>query len=111
MLLLQAIDFLAQQLMRKYNQREARVFTTVQAYLTDSHGRLLAEMERAHREGYKYGVKLVGGWGGRGKGGEGGQQKVVFARGGGRGGQQVNGSETSKCGAQSAGVQDRKSVV
>lgn len=52
--------------MRKYNTPGphnptggALIFNTYQAYLTDSHARLVNDMERARRDGYTFAAKLV----------------------------------------------------
>lgn len=56
-----AIDNTVTELQRQYNTGAPRIYNTVQCYLKDSHTRLLTELERARRENYKYGVKLVRG--------------------------------------------------
>ncbi|KAL4451694.1 hypothetical protein ABPG75_007356 [Micractinium tetrahymenae] len=56
-----AIDNTVTELQRKYNRGAPRIYNTIQCYLRDSHSRLLTELERARRENYKYGVKLVRG--------------------------------------------------
>jgi proline dehydrogenase len=56
-----AIDNTVTELQRQYNRDAPRIYNTVQCYLKDSHSRLLDELERARRENYKYGVKLVRG--------------------------------------------------
>jgi proline dehydrogenase len=56
-----AIDHAAVELQRKFNQKEPVVLNTYQCYLKDSGDRLLLDMERARREGWKFGAKLVRG--------------------------------------------------
>ncbi|PSC69490.1 Proline dehydrogenase [Micractinium conductrix] len=56
-----AIDNTVTELQRTYNREAPRIYNTVQCYLKDSNARLLTELERARREKYKYGVKLVRG--------------------------------------------------
>ncbi|GLI60684.1 hypothetical protein VaNZ11_002886 [Volvox africanus] len=64
-----AIDHIAHELMRCHNTvhdggngpGEAVVFVTYQAYLRDAQQRLAADLERAKRERYTLGVKLVRG--------------------------------------------------
>lgn len=56
----QAIDHTTQVLSLKHNRRAPVIFNTYQAYLKDSHTRLLEDMERARREGYTFAAKLVG---------------------------------------------------
>ncbi|KAL4433468.1 hypothetical protein ABPG77_010321 [Micractinium sp. CCAP 211/92] len=56
-----AIDNTVTELQRKYNRGAPRIYNTIQCYLKDSHSRLLTELERARRENYHYGVKLVRG--------------------------------------------------
>jgi hypothetical protein len=62
----QAIDHMAASLMRFHNMpgRHAVVFTTYQAYLRDTHSRLVEDLARAQRDGYVLGAKLVRGAGG-----------------------------------------------
>jgi hypothetical protein len=55
----QAIDHTTQVLSLKHNRRAPVIFNTYQAYLKDSHTRLLEDMERARREGYTFAAKLV----------------------------------------------------
>lgn len=55
----QAIDHTTQVLSLKYNRGQPVIFNTYQAYLKDSHTRLLEDMERARREGYVFAAKLV----------------------------------------------------
>lgn len=57
----QAIDHTTQVLSLHHNRRDPVIFNTYQAYLKDSHTRLLEDMERARREGYTFAAKLVGG--------------------------------------------------
>ncbi|KAG2444825.1 hypothetical protein HXX76_001567 [Chlamydomonas incerta] len=63
-----AIDRLVHQLMAKHNRAAAAaggdgavIFITYQAYLRDVQPRLTADLERAERQGYVLGAKLVGG--------------------------------------------------
>jgi len=56
----QAIDHTTQVLSLKYNRGQPVIFNTYQAYLKDSHTRLMEDMERARREGYVFAAKLVG---------------------------------------------------
>ncbi|EFN55844.1 hypothetical protein CHLNCDRAFT_145399 [Chlorella variabilis] len=56
-----AIDNTVTELQRQYNRTAPRIYNTVQCYLKDSHERLMTELERARRENYKYGAKLVRG--------------------------------------------------
>ncbi|KAI3437761.1 hypothetical protein D9Q98_000208 [Chlorella vulgaris] len=56
-----AIDNTVTELQRTHNRTAPRIYNTVQCYLKDSRDRLQTEMERARRDGYKYGVKLVRG--------------------------------------------------
>lgn len=56
-----AIDSVVTEMQRRYNRDEPVVFNTIQCYLKDSHERLRIDLERARREGYKYGAKLVRG--------------------------------------------------
>lgn len=56
-----AIDHTVTELQRQYNREAPLIYNTMQAYLKDSHSRLLTELERARREKFKYGVKLVRG--------------------------------------------------
>lgn len=56
----QAIDHTTQVLSLHHNRRAPVIFNTYQAYLKDSHTRLLEDMERARREGYTFAAKLVG---------------------------------------------------
>lgn len=56
-----AIDHLSLELMRSYNKGgSAVIYNTYQAYLKDTLPRLKVDLERAKREGYVLGVKLVG---------------------------------------------------
>lgn len=57
----QAIDHTTQVLSLRYNRQQPVIFNTYQAYLKDSHTRLLEDMERARREKYKFAAKLVSG--------------------------------------------------
>ncbi|KAL4856165.1 Proline dehydrogenase 1 [Chlorella vulgaris] len=54
-----AIDNTVTELQRTHNRTAPRIYNT--CYLKDSRDRLQTEMERARRDGYKYGVKLVRG--------------------------------------------------
>ncbi|CAG9461673.1 unnamed protein product [Pedinophyceae sp. YPF-701] len=57
-----AIDNLAMQVMAKFNRGgNAVVMNTYQCYLKDSHTRLLVDLERAERENFTLGAKLVRG--------------------------------------------------
>jgi hypothetical protein len=56
---LQAIDHTTQVLSLQYNRGQPVIFNTYQAYLKDSHTRLMEDMERARREGYTFAAKLV----------------------------------------------------
>lgn len=56
-----AIDHTTQVLSLKYNRGQPVIFNTYQAYLKDSHTRLMEDMERARREGYVFAAKLVRG--------------------------------------------------
>jgi len=59
-----AIDHLTHRLMAIYNHRSGKnpvVFGTYQMYLKDSEYRLLRDMERAERYGYRFAAKLVRG--------------------------------------------------
>mmetsp|Transcript_2186 Transcript_2186/g.4489 ORF Transcript_2186/g.4489 Transcript_2186/m.4489 type:complete len:676 (+) Transcript_2186:149-2176(+) len=56
-----AIDSVVTELQRKFNKNEPRVYNTYQCYLKDSHDRILVDLERSRREGYKFGCKLVRG--------------------------------------------------
>jgi len=56
-----AIDSVVAQLQRRHNHTEPRIYGTYQAYLKDFNDRLTIDLERARREGYKFGCKLVRG--------------------------------------------------
>jgi proline dehydrogenase len=56
-----AIDLLAESMMREHNRREAVVYTTVQMYRTDRMEYLERLTSSAKEEGYVVGVKLVRG--------------------------------------------------
>ena len=56
-----AIDHAVLQLQRKYNNEYPAVYSTYQAYLHDCVPRLRLDMERAKREGWHFGAKLVRG--------------------------------------------------
>lgn len=56
-----AIDAVVAQLQREHNKDEPRIYNTYQCYLKDVHDRITVDIERANREGYKFGCKLVRG--------------------------------------------------
>jgi proline dehydrogenase len=56
-----AIDAVVAQLQRQHNIDEPRIYNTYQCYLKDVHDRITVDLERANREGYKFGAKLVRG--------------------------------------------------
>lgn len=56
-----AIDAVVAQLQRCHNTKEPIIYNTYQCYLTDVHDRMTMDLERARREGYKFGCKLVRG--------------------------------------------------
>ena len=56
-----AIDSVTAALQRKYNRTEALVYGTYQCYLKDVHNRIAVDLERARRDGYYFGAKLVRG--------------------------------------------------
>lgn len=56
-----AIDFMAERMMEKYNTEKAIVFTTIQLYRADGLVFLKSSHEKALEKGYIYGVKLVRG--------------------------------------------------
>lgn len=56
-----AIDHLTLHMQRAFNQDRAVVYNTYQCYLQDTLGRLRVDMHRSHREGFKFGAKLVRG--------------------------------------------------
>ena len=56
-----AIDAVVTELQRRFNKNEPKVYNTYQCYLKDSHDRMLVDLERSRREGYKFGCKLVRG--------------------------------------------------
>ncbi len=56
-----AIDAMARDMMRKYNQEHPYVYTTVQLYRHDRLDFLEREMDRAREEDYRFAVKLVRG--------------------------------------------------
>jgi proline dehydrogenase len=56
-----AIDAVVAQLQREHNKDEPRIYNTYQCYLKDVHDRMTVDLERANREGYKFGAKLVRG--------------------------------------------------
>ena len=57
----QAIDDLAEEMMSKYNQEKAIVFTTLQLYRWDRNDYFLELIRRARKDGYKLGIKIVRG--------------------------------------------------
>ena len=56
-----AIDAIVAYLQRKYNKTDALVYGTYQCYLKDVHERIAVDLERARRDGYYFGAKLVRG--------------------------------------------------
>lgn len=56
-----AIDASVAELQRRHNVKEPHVYNTYQAYRVDVHDRMATDLERARREGYKFGAKLVRG--------------------------------------------------
>ena len=56
-----AIDDLAEEMMSRYNQRKAIVYTTLQLYRWDRNDYFLELIQRARSEGYKLGIKIVRG--------------------------------------------------
>lgn len=56
-----AADELVEEMMRKYNKKKAIVFNTIQLYRWDRLDYLKGLMERAQKEGFKVGVKIVRG--------------------------------------------------
>ena len=56
-----AIDDLAEEMMSRYNQRKAIVYTTLQLYRWDRNDYFLELIQRARSEGYKLGLKIVRG--------------------------------------------------
>lgn len=56
-----AIDHLAEELMKKYNTEKAMVYNTVQLYRQDRLQFLKDSFAKAQKDGYKLGVKLVRG--------------------------------------------------
>ena len=56
-----AIDFLATEMMKKYNGESPLIFNTVQLYCHDRLQFLKDSHEQAKKDGYKYAVKLVRG--------------------------------------------------
>ncbi len=56
-----AIDRIAEQMSAKYNQKAAIVFNTLQLYRYDRLIFFMNELEKAKRDGYKLGIKLVRG--------------------------------------------------
>lgn len=56
-----AINHAAVELQRRYNKKEPIIYNTYQCYLIDSHERLVMDLQRARREGWHFGAKLVRG--------------------------------------------------
>eukprot|EP01061_Rhynchopus_euleeides_P027952 TRINITY_DN4546_c0_g3_i1.p1 TRINITY_DN4546_c0_g3~~TRINITY_DN4546_c0_g3_i1.p1 ORF type:complete len:657 (+),score=221.04 TRINITY_DN4546_c0_g3_i1:35-1972(+) len=56
-----AIDHFATMLQRIYNKEHPRIYNTYQCYLTYSKMRILNDLERSKREGWKFAGKLVRG--------------------------------------------------
>ncbi len=56
-----AADELVEEMMRKYNKKKAIVFNTIQLYRWDRLDYLKGLVERAEKEGFKLGVKIVRG--------------------------------------------------
>lgn len=56
-----AADMLAEQMMQKYNKKKAIVFNTVQMYRWDRMGYLKKLHQKAEKEGFRIGVKVVRG--------------------------------------------------
>ncbi|KAK9815561.1 hypothetical protein WJX72_005858 [[Myrmecia] bisecta] len=56
-----AIDHAAIELQRKLNKQQPIILNTYQCYLKDSYDRLVLDMDRAKREGFKFGAKVVRG--------------------------------------------------
>ena len=56
-----AADELVEQMMRKYNKKKAVVFNTIQLYRWDRLDYLKGLVQRAEKEGFKVGVKIVRG--------------------------------------------------
>jgi proline dehydrogenase len=57
----QVIDDLSEEMMSKYNQEKAIVFTTLQLYRWDRNDYFLQLIRRARKDGYKLGIKIVRG--------------------------------------------------
>ena len=57
----QAIDDLAEEMMSKYNKEKAIVFTTLQLYRWDRNDYFLELIQRARKDDYKLGIKIVRG--------------------------------------------------
>jgi proline dehydrogenase len=57
----QAIDDLAEEMMSRYNQEKAIVFTTLQLYRWDRNDYFLELIRRARAGGYRLGIKIVRG--------------------------------------------------
>ena len=57
----QAIDDLAEEMMSRYNQSKAIVFTTLQLYRWDRNDYFLDLIQRARSKGYTLGIKIVRG--------------------------------------------------
>jgi len=56
-----AIDSIVTDLQEKFNKENPIIFNTFQCYLTDSHERLMKEIENSRRFNYKFAAKLVRG--------------------------------------------------
>jgi len=56
-----AIDSIVSELQEEFNRDKPIIFNTFQCYLTDSHARLLKEIENSKRFNYKFAAKLVRG--------------------------------------------------
>ncbi|NER11211.1 L-proline dehydrogenase [Muriicola jejuensis] len=56
-----AADELVEEMMRKYNRKKAVVFNTIQLYRWDRLDYLKGLVERAERDGFKVGIKIVRG--------------------------------------------------
>jgi proline dehydrogenase len=56
-----AIDHIANQMMKRYNKEKVVVYNTFQLYRTDRLAYLMSSFDRAQKEGYLLGAKLVRG--------------------------------------------------
>lgn len=56
-----AIDHIANQMMKRYNKEKVIVFNTFQLYRTDRLAYLMSSFDKAQKEGYRLGAKLVRG--------------------------------------------------